>query len=92
MQEFDWDENKRLLNARNHAIDFNDITAVFDGDIVTVEDNRFDYGEQRFITLGLLKGRVVAVVHTERGAITRIISARKATKYEQITYFEQVTY
>ncbi len=92
MQEFDWDEDKRLANVRNHAIDFEDAMTIFDRDIVTVEDNRFDYGEQRFITFGLLKGRVIAVVHTERGAITRIISARKATKYEQITYFKQVTY
>jgi uncharacterized DUF497 family protein len=92
MQEFDWDEDKRLINAQNHAIDFEDATAIFDGDTVTVEDDRFDYGEQRFITLGLLEGRVIAVVHTERGAITRIISARKATKYEQITYFEQISY
>jgi uncharacterized protein len=92
MQEFDWDEDKRLANVQNHAIDFADATAVFDGDTVTVEDNRFDYGEQRFITLGLLKGRVTAVVYTERSSITRIISARKATKYEQITYFKQVAY
>lgn len=92
MQEFDWDEDKRLANIRNHAIDFEDATTIFDADFITVEDDRFDYGEQRFITLGLLKGRVIAVVHTERGTITRIISARKATKYEQITYFEQVSY
>jgi uncharacterized DUF497 family protein len=92
MQKFDWDEYKRLTNIQKHAIDFEDITAVFNGNIVTVEDNRFDYGEQRFITLGLLKGRVIAIVHTERGAITRIISARKATNYEQITYFEQIAY
>ena len=76
---------------RKHGIDFIDVTAVFDGDTVTVEDNRFDYGEQRFITLGLLKGRVVAVMHSERGDRTRIISARKATNYEGITYFEQIT-
>lgn len=92
MQEFDWDEDKRLINVRNHAIDFKDAATIFDEDIVTVEDNRFDYGEQRFISLGLLNGRVIAVVHTERGAMTRIISARRATKYEQITYFEQIAY
>jgi uncharacterized DUF497 family protein len=92
MQKFDWDEYKRLTNIKKHAIDFADVTAVFNGNIVTVEDNRFDYGEQRFITLGLLKGRVIAIVHTERGATTRIISARKATSYEQITYFEQIAY
>lgn len=80
--QFEWDENKRLVNVRKHGIDFIDVKAVFDGDTMTVEDDRFDYGEQRFITLGLLKGRVVAVVHSERGERTRIISARKATNYE----------
>ena len=89
--QFEWDENKRLVNVRKHGIDFIDVKAVFDGDTMTVEDDRFDYGEQRFITLGLLKGRVVAVVHSERGERTRIISARKATNYEEITYFEQIT-
>ncbi len=90
--QFEWDEDKRLANVHKHAIDFQDAIAIFDGDIVIVEDDRFDYGEQRFITLGLLKGRVIAVVHTERGDVTRIISARKATQYEQITYFEQIAY
>ncbi|MCI0561857.1 MAG: BrnT family toxin [Nitrososphaera sp.] len=43
-----------------------------------------------FITLGLLKGRVVVIVHTEQADVIRIISVRKATKYEEITYFEQI--
>ncbi|MBD2568406.1 BrnT family toxin [Anabaena lutea] len=87
--EFEWDEAKRLANIRKHGIDFIDVAAVFDGDTVTVEDDRYDYGEQRFVTFGLLQGRVIAVVHTERSNRTRIISARKATNYEQRTYFEQ---
>jgi uncharacterized protein len=87
--EFEWDENKRLANIQKHGIDFIDAAKVFEGDTITVEDERVGYGEQRFITLGLLKGIVIAVVHTERGDVTRIISARKATKYEAITYFEQ---
>ncbi len=87
--EFEWDEAKRLVNIRKHGIDFIDVPDVFNEDTVTVEDNRYDYGEQRFVTFGLLQGRVVAVVHTKRGDSTRIISARKATKYEQRTYFEQ---
>ena len=90
--QFEWDERKRLTNIRKHAVDFRDAVTIFDGDIVTVEDDRFDYGEQRFITLGLLKGRVVAVVHTEREDVIRLISARKATKYEQITYFRRIAY
>ncbi|MBO0348234.1 BrnT family toxin [Phormidium pseudopriestleyi FRX01] len=89
--EFEWDETKRLTNLRKHGIDFIDVSIVFDGDIVTVEDDRFNYGEQRFVTFGLLQGRVVAVVHTEREECIRIISARKATKYEQQIYFEQLS-
>jgi uncharacterized DUF497 family protein len=46
--------------------------------------------EQRFIALGLLQGWVIVIVYTEREDIIRIISARKATKYEQRTYFEQI--
>lgn len=91
VMEYRWDEAKRLTNLRKHGIDFADVPAVFDGDILTVEDDRLDYGEQRFVTLGLLKGRIIAVVHTEREDYTRIISARKATKYEQQTYFEQLS-
>ncbi|MBD2207196.1 BrnT family toxin [Calothrix sp. FACHB-1219] len=88
--EFEWDEDKRLANIRKHGIDFIDVPSVFDGDIVTIEDDRFSYGEQRFVSFGLLQGRVIAIVNTERENRTRIISARKATKYEQRTYFEQI--
>jgi uncharacterized DUF497 family protein len=87
---FEWDEDKRLANIHKHGIDFADVAAVFDGDTVIIEDNRFDYGEQRFVTLGLLKGRVVVIVHTERGGVTRTISVRKATRYEEISYFERI--
>lgn len=90
--QFECDEDKRLANVRKHGIDFADAIAVFDGETITIEDDQFDYGEQRFVTLGLLEGRVVAVVHTERNSVTRIISLRKATKYEKITYFEQIAY
>lgn len=87
---FEWDEEKRLANLRKHGIDFLDIAIVFDGDTLTVKDDRYDYGEQRFITFGLLRGLVVAVVHTDRQDSIRIISARRATKYEQKVYFEEI--
>jgi uncharacterized protein len=88
--EFEWDESKRIANLHKHGIDFSAVPAMFDGSMVTIEDERFDYGEERFVTFGLLQGRVIAVVHTEREDCIRIISARKATKYEQTTYFEQI--
>lgn len=71
-------------------LDFADVPAIFDGTTLTIEDARYDYGEQRFITFGLLQSRVIAVVHTETNDVIRLISARKATKYEQRTYFEQI--
>jgi uncharacterized protein len=91
--EFEWDEAKRLSNLDKHGIDFLDVEEVFDGDIVTVEDDRYDYGERRFVTFGLLQGRVVAVavVYTDRGDAMRLISVRKATKYEQRTYYAQIS-
>jgi hypothetical protein len=89
--EYEWDEAKRVTNLYKHGIDFTDVPTVFDGDIVTVEDDRYSYGEQRFVTFGLLQGQVIAVVHAEREDSIRIISARKATKYEQRIYFEQLS-
>jgi len=89
--EFEWDEAKRLANLDKHGIDFIDVPEVFDGDIITVEDSRYSYGEQRFVTFGVLQGRVVAVVHTDRGESVRIVSARKATKNEHRTYFQEIS-
>lgn len=89
--EFEWNETKRLVNLSKHGIDFIDVPQIFDGDIVTVEDDRFNYGECRFVTFGLLQGQVIAIVHTEREECNRIISARKATKYEQRIYFQQIS-
>ena len=88
---FEWDENKRLINIRKHGIDFADVPEIFELDTVTVIDDRFEYGETRYQTLGLLKAHVILVVHTESETVIRIISARKATKYEEETYFKEIS-
>jgi uncharacterized DUF497 family protein len=88
--EFDWDEAKRKANLRNHGIDFVDIDELFEGETVTILDDRFDYGEQRFVTFGMLEDRVVAVAHTETDEQIRIISVRKATKNEEKSYYEEI--
>lgn len=88
---FEWDENKRLINIRKHGIDFADVPSMFELDTVTVIDDRFEYGETRYQTLGLLKTRIIMVVHTESEAVIRIISARKANKYEEETYFNEIS-
>ena len=87
----EWDETKRRANLRKHGIDFANAEEVFDAITITIEDTRFDYGETRFITLGLLKGHVVVVTHTEQPDLIRIISMRKATKYEEANYFKEIT-
>ena len=89
--QYEWDEQKRLSNARKHGLDFGDAVEIFAGDTVLMEDGRADYGERRFVSLGLLQGRVIVVVHTKQAGVTRLISARKATKYEQRIYFQEVT-
>ena len=90
--KFEWAETKRLANLKKHGIDFADVPAMFDGDVFTIQDERFDYSETRYITFGLLKFHVIVVAHTDENNIIRIISARKATKDEEKRYFEEIGY
>ncbi len=84
--KFEWDENKRLSNLQRHGFDFADAWRVFESYRVIFIDDRFDYGEHRRVTIGLLNGRIVTTVYTEDDEIIRIISLRKATKNEQTRY------
>ena len=86
--QFEWSEAKRQSNLRKHGIDFRDFAGIFAGITKPVRDDRHSYGEERFLTLGLLDEHVVAVVHTETSNIIRVISIRKATKREQAMFFE----
>jgi hypothetical protein len=90
--KYEWDEEKNKRNIEKHGIDFNDAKRIFNGYTVTVEDDRFDYPERRFVTFGLMFEIVVAMAHTESEKAIRIISVRKATKNEQKEYFKQVSY
>ena len=54
---YEWDEEKRQRNIQRRGIDFVDIPAVFDGEIVVMEDDRYDYGEVRWVAFGILQGR-----------------------------------
>jgi uncharacterized DUF497 family protein len=77
--------------SNKHGIDFVGVEALLEGFTATIEDDRLDYGEQRFVTFGIMEGRVVAVVHTEQGDTIRIISIRKATKREEQSYFSEIS-
>ena len=88
--KFTWDERKRKKTLTERDLDFADARKVFEGAIFTFEDDRYDYGERRFVTFGLLDADVVVVVHTETEKEIRVISMRKGEKDEQKIYFENV--
>jgi uncharacterized DUF497 family protein len=84
---YEWDEEKNRTNLLKHGLDFTDAWEIFDAPMLVLLDDREDYGEERWIGIGLLRGRVVVVVYTERGEDTiRIISLRKALSYERTRY------
>ena len=85
-----YDENKRKTNFEKHHIDFVGCEVIFEGETLTREDARFDYGEIRLQTLGLWNGVVVFVVHTPRGEDDHIISIRKAQKHEERIYWQNI--
>ncbi|MCA0242203.1 MAG: BrnT family toxin [Proteobacteria bacterium] len=87
---FSWSERKRASNLKDHGLDFVDAARVFEGLTFTYEDDRFAYGEQRFITLGLLAGVPVSIAHTETEDEIRVVSFRKATTREARRYFSEV--
>ena len=85
--QFTWYEPKRQENLTKHGMDFADAERVFAGPTFTFEDDREDYGEQRWVTLGLLSAQVVVIVHTETEEEIRVISMREADNDEQRLFF-----
>jgi uncharacterized protein len=88
---YSFDPAKRASNQKKHGLDLADAARVIEsGQTVTFEDRRFDYGEERFVTLGPLDGRLVVVVTAETENHIRIISMRKADRHEQGIYRENL--
>jgi uncharacterized DUF497 family protein len=82
------DPKKRTANLKKHSYDFKDAPLVIESvATVTFEDKRFDYGEQRFITLGMLRGEAVVITTAETDEEIRIISMRKAERHEEEIYY-----
>ncbi len=81
-----WDETKRQRTLAARGLDFADAAVVFAGVTHTFEDTRQSYPERRFVTVGLLKGRLVVLVYAPRGGGRHIISMRKANAREQKLY------
>jgi uncharacterized DUF497 family protein len=81
------DATKRRKNLRKHGIDLPECMEAFDGPMLTREDDREDYGEQRFVSLGRAQSRVVILVWTDREDGPRLISCREAESYEREAYY-----
>jgi len=88
---FEWDENKAKENLRKHKASFEEAKTVFDDPfLMTYPDPDHSEIEPRYLSVGSSStGRVLIVIHTDRGANTRIISCRKATTSERKYYEEK---
>ena len=87
----EFDPKKRELNYTKHGVDFLKAALIFSQPTLTVLDSRKDYGEQRFISMGMADGELLVVVHTDRNTNIRIISAWKGGGKEHEKYEEFLT-
>lgn len=87
MLKFIWDERKNQANYRKHGFSFANAWEIFAQPVLIELDERLDYEEKRWVGIGLLRSRFVVIVYTEPDEETiRIISLRKALRYEQLAY------
>jgi hypothetical protein len=86
---FGWDRSKAKSNYAKHGVSFDLAKEVFrDPFAVEFLDDRRDYGEERYVMIGMVGGHLFYVAYTQRNEVIRIISARRATKHEQEAYFQ----
>lgn len=87
-----WDDKKSRDNIKKHGVSFKEASEVFDDPLhISILDRRFDYFDERWITIGATKKGVVLVIGhlyslTQEDETIRIIAARKATKKERVQY------
>ena len=84
LASYEWDDAKRAKNRAKHGVDFADVVRFHWASALLIDDRRHD--EPRVRALGLIDGKLMALVYTERGARVRVISLRKAEKQERRLY------
>jgi uncharacterized protein len=88
---FEWDEAKNRSNIKKHGFDFADAAELFGSPLLTQPDAREDYGEERWVGLGTVHGRVAVIVFSPRGPnVVRVISIRKASREERKEYEQAI--
>lgn len=89
--QFEWDEDKNLSNIKKHGVSFEMAKLIFRGFTIDKIDERFAYGEMREFSLGIVNGTIIlAVIHTDRDGVCRIISARQADNRERKYYETEI--
>jgi uncharacterized DUF497 family protein len=83
---FQWDEAKRRSNLAKHGVDFAEAENLEWDTALVAEDDRRDYGEDRFIAFAKLGNRLHCIAFTRRGNAVRVISFRKAHWKEKRFY------
>jgi uncharacterized DUF497 family protein len=88
----EWDPDKAERNLRVHGVSFEEAaSALMDPLSRTIPDPDHSEVEDRYVLIGYsLRHRLIVVVHSERRDTLRIISARRATRWERQTYEEHV--
>jgi len=87
--KFEWDTVKNQSNIEKHGVSFEDASKIFQGFTLDAIDERFSYGEERIVSIGIISGiAIIVVAHTDRDGVCRIISARPATRMEKKLYYE----
>ena len=84
MMDFEWDDAKNASNIGKHGINFEGAIVIFDGPVLLIPSPRHD--EHRWLAIGMVGEVEIAVIYTERGAVKRLISARRARKNERTAY------
>ena len=88
VRDFGWNPKKRESNLRDHGIDFEDAKGIFDGYTFIRRSDR--HGEVRYHIFGYVHGQEVAVACTLRGAVCRLISARRARRDERRKFYNRL--
>ena len=88
--DFEWDEAKNRTNIYKHGVSFETASRIFEGPVLGWLDVRYNYGEDRYISVGSVGARVLLVVaYTKRHGRVRLISARPASRRERQAYHEK---
>ena len=88
--DFEYDEQKRAQNLKDHGVDLLYGALIFDGLIFEAPDTRHDYGEDRMIAIGMVDDLCLVVVYTRRENMIRLISTRKGGRRDRRTYEKAV--